>query len=130
MTVEMESGWLGMLAALWNADGLEAWIAKLVGLLAVMFAMVALFSASARRAASKPAPGKSGKAVSFRPRERVMPPKNRKKKPARLVRRYRPRGHPGTLRPLTRRVGLTGMRVTELPVARTGAPAALRRAVI
>ena len=108
MTGEAGAGWRDVLVALWNADGLEAWSLKLVGVLVAVFVLTALTSLGARlrsrrrAAAHRP---RVGRTVPFgaRLKNRVLPPKNRKKKRERIVRRYRPRSHPGTLRPLTRR---------------------------
>jgi len=110
MTSEAGVGWLGTLVALWNAEGLAAWTAKLIAVLAVVFALTALSSLGSGRTRSGIAsarPARRQRTATAAPaRTRVVPPKNLKKKPVRIIRRYRPRSHAGTLRPLTRRVGL------------------------
>jgi uncharacterized membrane protein len=118
MASEAGTGWLGVLAAVWNADGLEAWIFKLVGVLVAVFLLTALAGLGAQRrgrsqAAARRAP-RAGGAMRFNARlkSRALPPKNRKKKRERIVRRYRPRSHSGTLRPLTRR---TALKLVERP---------------
>jgi hypothetical protein len=114
MTSETVGSWLGTLAALWNADGLVAWTAKLIAVLVAVFVFSAVFSmgfgrgSAGKRASSPPSRTRMAAAAPARPRARVrvVPPKNRKKKPDRIVRRYRPRSHAGALRPLTRRAAL------------------------
>jgi len=93
MAGDKEAGWLNSLAALWNAESLEAWIAKLIAVLVVLLAvtgMIALVqsrrSGTARVLVSSPRP---------RLARQVVPPKNRKKKQDKIVRRYRPRSHDG-----------------------------------
>ena len=132
MTSETNAGWLGVLAALWNADGLEAWIAKLIGVLVAVFVLTALFSLGSRgksaggTSTGRPRRLRTGQTAS-RPRiqSRSVPPKNRKKKPTR-VRRYRPRSHSGSLRPLTRKVAL---KLVETPLPRA-VPQPVRRATL
>lgn len=130
MTIGMEAGWLSTLAALWNADGLEAWAAKLVGVLVAVLALTALFSLGAPKGAGRaPAPPKpprvkTAQTVRARTPGRAAPPKNLKKKRERIVRRYRPRSHSGTLRPLTRRVAL---KLVETPPRTAPVQPVLRR---
>jgi hypothetical protein len=102
MTSVLEAGWLALLAALWQADGLQAWTLKLVGVLFVVLALTGLMSRGGGKSAVRAVP------VSSSPRPRGMaqshpPKKNLKKKPERIVRRYRPVSHTAPLRPASRR---------------------------
>jgi hypothetical protein len=127
MTSVLEAGWLALLAALWQADGLQAWTLKLVGVLFVVLALTGLMSRggakSAVRAASISLPRPRGVA-------RNIPPKNLKKKPERIVRRYRPVSHTPPLRPASRRAApltlvaksAAGPRATSAMAAESRAP--------
>src|SRR5262245_36427481 len=124
MSVEMEAGLLGTLAAVWNADGLEAWSAKLVGLLVAVLLAAAIFSLRQRKAGrAKVATGAGLSAGRPSRRNRTVPPKNLKKKQPRPLRRYKPRSHSGTLRPLRRRpaaltLAASGTGLAKLPPRR------------
>ena len=137
MTVVMGASWLALLAAVWQADGLEAWSLKLA---AVLFGVLAATGLVSRIG------GKSGAARvevisgSPRPRKlaqaRTIPPKNLKKKPDRIVRRYRPVSFMAPLRPASRRLtlvkGVAAIRPTLASVTETrpAQPAKLRRSLI
>ena len=101
MTSVMEAGWLALLAALWQADGLQAWTLKLVGVLFVVLVLTGLMSRGGGKSGARAMPVAS----SPRPRgmARTLPPKNLKKKPERTIRRYRPVSHTAPLRPASRR---------------------------
>ena len=121
MAGDKEAGWLNSLAALWNAESLEAWIAKLIAVLVVLLAVTGLIalvqsrgSGTARVLVSSPRP---------RLARQALPPKNRKKKQDKIVRRYRPRSHDGK-KPV-RRISVAQpvqMKPAPRPVAAVSAP--------
>ena len=105
------AGWVNSLMALWNADNLESWAARLVAVLLVLFVASFLFGLGERRRAARfvPAPTATPSlrlrpvtpmapmAVPAAMRQapslavKATPPKNRKKQAEKPLRAYKPR---------------------------------------
>jgi hypothetical protein len=103
MAGDKGAGWLNSLVALWQGDSLESWIAKLIGVFIVLLLLAAMVASVQARGAKPVKLGPSG----VRPRlTRTAPPKNRKKKQDKIVRRYRPRSHDGKKKLIRRGVRL------------------------
>jgi len=101
MAADKVAGWLNGLVALWHADSLEAWIAKLIGVFLLLLVLTAMVASLQARSAKV-----SLVSAGARPRRvaGAALPKNRKKKQDKIVRRYRPRSHDGKKK-LIRRAG-------------------------
>jgi type VI protein secretion system component VasK len=99
MAGDKDAGWLNSLGALWNGESLEAWIAKLIGVVIVLLVMTTIAAWFQRRSAGVSKIHASG--ARSRLAARAAPSKNRKKKQDKIVRRYRPRSHDGK-KPLRR----------------------------
>jgi hypothetical protein len=91
MAGDKDAGWLNSLAAVWNAGSLDAWIAKLIGLLIVLLAVTAMTAWLQSRSGGSSKALAGGGGMRARLAGRGAPPKNRKKKEDKIVRRYRPR---------------------------------------